>query len=90
VTAYSIYSQLPCISGGSLSIRGLRAHHAMERRDPPDFVSHMFIAMKMLHNSPHVLRPADYLSDLDLMASDRDDSPGATTKQKYDPHILYF
>jgi hypothetical protein len=33
-TAYSIYSQLPSVSGGLLSIRNLRTRHAVVTRDP--------------------------------------------------------
>jgi hypothetical protein len=42
-TAYSIYSQLPSVSGGLPSIRNLRTRHAVVTRDPPNrYFTHYF------------------------------------------------
>jgi hypothetical protein len=42
-TAYSIYSQLPSISGGLPSIRNLRTRHAVVTRNPPNMVRPSYI-----------------------------------------------
>jgi hypothetical protein len=63
VTAYSIYSQLPSVSGGLPSIRNLRTRHAVVTRDPPNVES---IWLRPQNRLPALV----YLDDDDVVVVD--------------------
>jgi hypothetical protein len=53
VTAYSIYSQLPSVTGGLHSIRNLRTHHTVVTRGPSNMVPKLSWTLYIWSPSDH-------------------------------------